>query len=209
MNKAQLVDVVQKELGKEISKAAAERALDAVLRSIRRGCQTGGPVQIVGFGTTTLIGNTALTMLASPEELARVRADEELIPSAIAEVLRVSSPVQMDPRCATADTEMCGEKIAKGEIVICWLGAANRDEAVFKEPERFDVGRRENRHLAFGFGTHYCLGSNLARLEAQTALRVLLRRTRDFRLTTEEPLPLHRSIVFRSFTRIPLELDPA
>ena len=159
--------------------------------------------------TTTLIGNTALTLLAHPEELARVRADLELVPSAIEEVLRFSSPVQMDPRCATADTELCGEKVAKGEIVITWLGAANRDEAVFKEPERFDVARRENRHLAFGFGTHYCLGSNLARLEAQTALRTLLRRTRDFRLATSEPLPLHRSIVFRSFTKIPVELDPA
>ena len=159
--------------------------------------------------TTTLIGNVALTLLAHPDELARVREDPELIPAAIEEVLRFSSPVQMDPRCATADTEVCGEKLSKGEILISWLGAANRDEAVFKDAERFDVTRRENRHLAFGFGTHYCLGSNLARLEAQTALRVLLRRTSDFRLASDEPLPLHRSIVFRSFTKIPVELDPA
>jgi cytochrome P450 len=159
--------------------------------------------------TTTLIGNTALTLLAHPKEIALAREDPERIPSVIEEVLRFSSPVQMDPRCATSDTELCGEKIAKGEIVISWLGSANRDEAVFKEPERFDGARRENRHLAFGFGTHYCLGSNLARLEAQTALRVLLRRTSDFRLASDEPLPLHRSIVFRSFTKIPVELDPA
>jgi cytochrome P450 len=159
--------------------------------------------------TTTLIGNVALTLLDHPQELALVRADPARIPSVIEEVLRFSSPVQMDPRCATADTELCGEKVAKGEIVITWLGSANRDEAVFKEPDRFDGARRENRHLAFGFGTHYCLGSNLARLEAQTALRVLLRRTRDFRLASQEPLPLHRSIVFRSFTKIPVELEPA
>lgn len=159
--------------------------------------------------TTTLIGNTALTLLQHPAELALLRADPERIPSAIEEVLRFSSPVQMDPRCATSDTELCGEKVAKGEIVITWLGSANRDEAVFKEPERFDGARRENRHLAFGFGTHYCLGSNLARLEAQTALRVLLRRTSDFRLATSDPLPLHKSIVFRSFTKIPVELEPA
>jgi cytochrome P450 len=159
--------------------------------------------------TTTLIGNVALTLLAHPAELARVRAEPALVPSAIEEVLRFSSPVQMDPRCATADTEVCGEKVSKGEIVISWLGAANRDEAVFKDAERFDTTRKENRHLAFGFGTHYCLGSNLARLEAQTALRVLLRRTRDFRLATSEPLPLHRSFVFRSFTKIPMELEPA
>ena len=159
--------------------------------------------------TTTLIGNVALTLLEHPGELAAVRADPTRIPSAIEEVLRFSSPVQIDPRCATADTELCGESVKKGEVVISWLGAANRDEAVFKEPERFDTARRENRHLAFGFGTHYCLGSNLARLEAQIALRVLLRRTRAIRLATSEPLPLHRSFVFRSFTKIPLELEPA
>ncbi|HTO52948.1 MAG TPA: cytochrome P450 [Myxococcota bacterium] len=159
--------------------------------------------------TTTLIGNTALTLLEHPDELARVRAEPERIPSAIEEVLRFCSPVQLDPRCAAADTELCGEKVAKGEIVISWLGAANRDPAVFREPDRFDGARKENRHLAFGFGTHYCLGANLARLEAQIALRVLLRRTRGFRLTSAEPLPLHRSFVFRSFTRIPVELEPA
>jgi cytochrome P450 len=159
--------------------------------------------------TTTLIGNTVLTLLAHPDELAQLRADPARVPSAIEEVLRFSSPVQMDPRCATADTDLCGEWLRKGEIVICWLGSANRDEAVFREPERFDGARRENRHLAFGFGTHYCLGSNLARLEAQTALRVLLRRTRGFRLSSSEPLPLHKSIVFRSFTKIPVELEPA
>ncbi|HTO71113.1 MAG TPA: cytochrome P450 [Myxococcota bacterium] len=159
--------------------------------------------------TTTLIGNMVLTLLAHPEELAAVRADPERVPTAIEEVLRFSSPVQMDPRCATADTELCGQKIGKGTIVITWLGSANRDDSTFREPERFDTARRENRHLAFGFGTHYCLGSNLARLEAQTALRVLLRRTRGFRLATSEPLPLHKSIVFRSFTKIPVELEPA
>ena len=159
--------------------------------------------------TTTLIGNTALTLLAHPEELELVRQDPERIPATIEEVLRFSSPVQMDPRCAASDTELCGEKIAKGEIVITWLGSANRDESVFKDPERFDPSRKENRHLAFGFGTHYCLGSNLARLEAQTALRALLRHTSHFRLASDEPLPLHRSIVFRSFTKIPVVLEPA
>ncbi|HXZ84897.1 MAG TPA: cytochrome P450, partial [Myxococcota bacterium] len=113
------------------------------------------------------------------------------------------------PRCATRDVEIGGARVAKGEIAICWLGSANRDENVFKDAERFDLDRKESRHLAFGFGTHYCLGSNLARLEAQTALRVLLRRTRALRLATREPLPLHKSFIFRSFTKIPVELEPA
>ena len=159
--------------------------------------------------TTTLIGNTVLTLLDHPAELARLRRDPELVPSAIEEVLRYSSPVQLDPRRAARDVELCGEKVREGEMVISWLGSANRDESVFREPDRFDVGRKENRHLAFGFGTHYCLGSNLARLEAQIALRALLGRTKSFALTTTKPLPLHRSLVFRSFTEIPVELVPA
>jgi len=159
--------------------------------------------------TTTLIGNTVLTLLEHPAELERVRRDPELVPSAIEEVLRFASPVQLDPRRAMREVEICGEKVREGEMVITWLGSANRDASVFREPDRFDVGRKENRHLAFGFGTHYCLGSNLARLEAQIALRALLERTKSFELTTSKTLPLHRSIVFRSFTEIPLELTPA
>ena len=159
--------------------------------------------------TTTLIGNTVLTLLDHQSQLERLRRDPELVPSAIEEVLRFSSPVQLDPRRATRDVELCGEKVREGEMAICWLGSANRDESVFREPDRFDVARRENRHVAFGFGTHYCLGSNLARLEAQIALRALLGRTKSFSLATSKPLPLHRSLVFRSFTEIPVELVPA
>jgi cytochrome P450 len=150
-----------------------------------------------------------LTLLEHPAELERLRREPELVPSAIEEVLRFSSPVQLDPRRATRDVEVGGEKVREGEMAICWLGSANRDASVFREPDRFDVSRRENRHLAFGFGTHYCLGSNLARLEAQIALRALLERTKSFALTTSKPLPLHRSLVFRSFTEIPVELVPA
>ncbi len=156
--------------------------------------------------TTTLIGNCVITLLEHPEQLARLRSNPQLLPNAIEEVLRFSSPVQVDPRCATEDVELHGEKIAKDQVLLCWLGAANRDPAVFEQPEHFDIGRTDNRHLAFGFGTHFCLGSNLAKLEAQTALGALLERTRDFWLATAEPLPLHPSFVFRSYTAIPLEL---
>ena len=156
--------------------------------------------------TTTLIGNTVLTLLDQPAELERLRREPDLVPSAIEEVLRFSSSVQLDPRRATRDLEPCDEKVREGEMVISWLGSANRDASVFREPDPFDVGRKESRHVAFGFGTHYCLGSNLARLEVQIAL---LGRTKSFALTTSQPLPLHRSLVFRSFTEIPVELVPA
>src|SRR5262245_3139036 len=158
--------------------------------------------------TTTLIGNGVLTLLEQRDALARVREDPSLVPAVVEEVLRFSSPVQLDPRCATADVELAGTKVNKGEIAMCWLGSANRDPAVFQDPERFDVDRKESRHLAFGFGTHYCLGSNLARLEAQIALRVLLERTRGFELASSEPLPLHKSFVFRGFRSIPMQLEP-
>jgi len=102
--------------------------------------------------------------------------------------------------------EVAGHTIEAGNNVLLWLGSANRDESVFDNPETFDVGREDNRHLAFGFGPHYCLGANLARLEAQVAMRVLLQRTRSFRRTDDDPLPLHPSFIFRSVTRLPVEL---
>jgi cytochrome P450 len=159
--------------------------------------------------TTTLIGNTVLELLAHPDQLARLRAAPDLVPSAIEEVLRYSSPVQLDPRRATRPVTVYGERLEAGQVVINWLGSANHDEREFPEPERFDIGRADNRHLAFGFGPHYCLGANLARLEAQVALRTLLTRTRTFARSDDVPLPLHPSIVFRGVTRLPLRLTPA
>jgi cytochrome P450 len=164
---------------------------------------------VAGNETTTPHRDTVLTLLEHPEALARVRRDLELVPAAVEEVLRYSSPVQVDPRLATRDVEIAGTKVAKGETAICWLGSANRDETTFRDADRFDLDRKESRHLAFGFGTHYCLGSNLARLEAQIALRVLLERTQSFELASNEPLPLHKSFVFRGFTSIPMILEPA
>ena len=156
--------------------------------------------------TTTLIGNAVIELLEHPEQLAQLRRQPELISGAIDEVLRFASPVQFDPRRATRSVELRGCKIEEGRVVICWLGSANRDETVFEEPDRFQLTRPSNRHLAFGFGPHYCLGANLARLEAQTALRVLLERTESIRRLDDEPLPLHPSPVFRGFTKLPLEL---
>ncbi len=159
--------------------------------------------------TTNLIGNAALELLAHPDALAAVRAEPSLVPSVIEEVLRCSSPVQMDPRIATHDVEVQGTTVPAGDFVLSWLGSANRDEAVFERAETFDVRREKSNHLAFGFGPHYCLGASLATLEAVVALRVLLQRTRDFRRADDEPLPLHPSIVFRGVTRLPMTLVPA
>ena len=156
--------------------------------------------------TTTLIGNVVLELLAHPDQLARLRAEPDLLPSAVEEVLRFASPVQLDPRCATRRVELPGHTVEAGQIVVNWLGSANHDEHVFADSEGFDISRSENRHLAFGFGTHYCLGANLARLEAQVALAALLARTRSFERVDNVPLPIHPSIVFRAVTKLPLRL---
>ena len=158
--------------------------------------------------TTNLIGNATLELLAHPDALAALRTDPALLPTAMEEILRWASPVQMDPRVAARDVEVCGTTIPAGDFVLCWLGSANRDEAVFESPETFDI-RRERNHLSFGFGPHYCLGASLATLEAVIAMRVLLARTRSFRRTDDAPLPMHPSIVFRGVRRLPLALEPA
>jgi cytochrome P450 len=158
--------------------------------------------------TTTLIGNAVLELLDHPEALAQLRADPALLPTAIDEVLRYSSPVQLDPRFATRQVELRGEVIKPGQVVVAWLGSCNRDEEIFEHSERFDIARPDNRHMAFGFGPHYCIGANLARLEAQVAIGALLRHTRSFERTTSDPLPLHQSLVFKGVTSLPLRLEP-
>jgi cytochrome P450 len=159
--------------------------------------------------TTTLIGNAVLELLAHPEALARLRAEPSLLPQAVEEVLRFSSPVQFDPRRATRRTELHERTIEENDMVLCWLASANRDEALCERPEVFDITRPKTPHLAFGFGVHYCLGANLARLEAQVALGALLERTRSFARLDDAPLPLHPSPVFRGVTSLPLRLERA
>lgn len=159
--------------------------------------------------TTSLIGNIVLELLDHPDQLARLRAQPELSASTVEEVLRFCSPVQMDPRWVKRDVEIGGVQVEAGRFVVSWLGSANRDEAVFEHAGDFDIGREDNRHIGFGFGIHYCIGANLARLEARVALDTLIARTRSFERTDDQPLPLHPSIVFRGVTRLPLRLVPA
>jgi cytochrome P450 len=159
--------------------------------------------------TTTLIGNAALELMAHPDAEKRLRESPDLLPSAIEEVLRFSSPVQFDPRRATRAQVLHGVEIRENEYVLCWLGSANRDETVFERPDVFDISREKNPHMSFGFGTHYCLGANLARLETKVAIETLLERTRSFERTGDEDLPLHPSPVFRGVTAIPVRLRGA
>jgi cytochrome P450 len=156
--------------------------------------------------TTTLIGNAVLEIAARPELADRLRAEPARLDAAIEEVLRWSSPVQFDPRRVARPVELHGVKLETDDFVLCWIGSANRDEAVFERADVFDAGRERNPHIAFGFGAHYCLGANLARLEARVALEALLAATKRIELGESGPLPLHPSPVFRGVTRLPVRL---
>jgi cytochrome P450 len=132
---------------------------------------------IAGHETTVnLIGNGLLALLRHPVEADRLRADPALLPAGIEELLRFDSPVQRTARIANAEVEIGGQAMPPGTMVIAAIGAANRDPAHFPDPDRLDVGRADNRHVAFGFGIHYCLGAPLARVEGQIAIGSLLRR---------------------------------
>ena len=135
--------------------------------------------------TTNLIGNGILTLLRNPREREALRSDDALIPSAVEELLRYESPSQHTARIAPYDVEMGGKKIARGQAVIAVMAAGNRDPERFPDPDRLDLTRKDNRHLAFGWAAHFCFGAALARVEGQVAFPTLLRRLPNLRLGSD------------------------
>ncbi len=145
-------------------------------------------ILVAGHETTTnLLGNGTLTLLRHPDQLERLRARPEAIPTAVEELLRFESPLQRFVRHLHEDVEVGGTRIPAGTIVDLVIGSANRDPEQFAHPEELDLEREDNRHLAFGVGRHFCLGAKLARLEAEIAFRELLRRFPTLKLSTETP----------------------
>ena len=131
---------------------------------------------VAGHETTALsIGNSVRTLLRYPEQLERLRDDLSLLPSAVEECLRFEGPVGSVGRVVAIDHEMRGKQLKKGDRVFLMIGAANRDNSAFKDPDIFDVGRTPNQHLTFGGGLHFCLGAPLARLEIKLALGEMIR----------------------------------
>jgi hypothetical protein len=135
--------------------------------------------------TTNLIANGVLSLLRHPGELARLRAEPALIPPAVEELLRYESPTQHTARLVPEDLELGGRQLRKRQAVIAVMGAANRDPERFPDPDRLDLARSDNRHLAFGWGAHFCFGAPLARIEGQIAFETLLRRFPELALAPQ------------------------
>jgi len=128
-----------------------------------------------------------------------------LLPSAVDECLRYEAPIQLTDRAVVEDCALAGQPLRRNQMVAAVLAAANRDPAQFPDPDRFDVGRVENRHLSLGQGQHFCLGSQLAKLETEVALGALLRRFPDF-TGNPEPPAWRRSMIIRGPEAVPVSL---
>jgi cytochrome P450 len=159
---------------------------------------------VAGHETTiNLIGNGTLALLRNPDQLRLLHEKPTLARTAVEELLRYDSPVQMTARVALEDISYKGTTFRSGQEVAFLLGAANYDPAVFAEPHRLDIAREKNPHLSFGSGIHYCLGAPLARLEGQIAFETLLRRLPNLRLAVENPV-YRDNFVLRGLDALPV-----
>ncbi len=152
-------------------------------------------------------GNLLYALLTHPEQLAAICADRELIPQAIEEGLRWEPPILFVLRNATRDAEVCGVSIPDGAIVNVCVGAANRDESVHEDPDRFDIVRAQRQHVTFGWGPHICLGMHLARMETAVALNALLDRLPNLRLDDDYEQPFVQGTAFRSPPALHVRFD--
>lgn len=166
-------------------------------------------VQLVVAGndtTRTMLSSAVHALATHPDQQARLRDDPALVPGAVEEVLRWANPLHCFRRTATVDTELGGQRIPAGDKVAMYYTSANRDEAVFAQPHRFDVGRRPNPHLSFGIGGHFCLGVHLARLEGRVFLEELLAACTHVELDGE-PVRVRSNLV-NGYARLPVALAP-
>jgi cytochrome P450 len=203
------------DFGEHIDRLRSQPGDDIFSRIIRDGDlnrrELGATAVLVvgaGFETTAnLIGNAIVLLLQHRDQLAMLLEDHDLWAGAVEEVLRLESPVQMTSRTATRDVELDGQHLAAGESVVLLLGGANRDPAVFDDPDRFDITRTNAKdHLSFSSGVHGCLGANLARMEATLALQALFERFPALQLDgPPKPRPLAN---LHGFRHLPVKTGP-
>jgi cytochrome P450 len=197
-------DNLMSQLIQTAESGSAETHLDrAELQAI------AGLVLAAGFETTVnLLGNGIRMLLDAPEHLDTLRQHPELWPNAVEEILRLDSPVQLTARIALNDVDVTGMRVERGELVIIYLAAANRDPSVFPDPHRFDIERpNAGRHLAFSGGRHFCLGAALARAEGEVALRTFFDRFPEVRAAGTGSRRDTR--VLRGWSTLPVALGPA
>jgi cytochrome P450 len=159
--------------------------------------------------TSSALGSLFWHLLGNTDQLALVRADRGLVAAAIDESLRLEPPLGMTWRLCVADVELGGVRIRAGSPVAVCIAAANRDPGHFRDPDRFDVLRREEAHITFGFGRHLCLGQHVARMEMTVAVNKFLDRLPSLRLDEEAPAPRERGFLFRSPGSLPVRWDRA
>ncbi len=161
---------------------------------------------VAGHETTVnLISGGTLALLSHPDQLDRFRTDPGVSRSAVEEMLRYVSPVQLTGRALTEDCEFGGVEFAAGDFAMLLLASGNRDPDQFEDPERFDVTRTPNNHLGFGFGIHHCLGAPLARMETQVALTSLVKRAPDLALTIDQ-VAYKSNVVLRGMESLPVSM---
>jgi cytochrome P450 len=160
---------------------------------------------VAGHETTTnLIGSAVHALLHHPDQMADLRRDPSLMPAAVEEFLRYETPLQRNRKMVAFDLEFGGRHMRKGQLIMQVLSAANRDPAVFPDPDMLNIRRDPNPHIAFGLGIHFCLGAPLARVEAPIALRTLLERFPALRLGTTQPLEWQAGSVLRCLKALPV-----
>jgi len=204
----ELAERRRREPGDDLVTALVNAEIDGERLSGRELTNFCSLLFIAGQETTkNLIANFFLTLSDHPDVQARLTADPALVPGAVEEVLRALPPVWFLFRRSTEDVELGGVRIPAGEMVMPWMASANRDPAQFPDPDRFDIGRDPNRHVAFGHGIHFCVGAPLARLEARVALPIMLERLRSLRVRRDEPISIEAGIVFM-IQRLGLAFEP-
>lgn len=163
---------------------------------------------VAGHVTTTNLLSQAIRCLDEhPDALGQIQKQPEVLPGAIEEVLRFASPVWRLIRTTREAVDIAGVTIPEGALVFAWLASANRDEEQFPDPERFDITRTPNRHLAFGHGIHFCIGAPLARMEAAVALPIILTQFPNLRVAHEEPLELFEGEFLFGLKHLPVQFD--
>ena len=174
---------------------------DVLLGFFRQLMNAGGDTSYHGFS------NILAALFTNPDQLEAIRRDRSLIPRAIEEGLRWGAPITSIDRIAARDVELAGMPIAKDSVLRVCIGAANRDETVWPEPDKFDIFREPKRQVAFGYGAHVCIGQHLARMELQMALNALLDRLPNVRLDPDKPAPVIRGLTFRGADAVHVQWD--